>query len=210
LGPTITSQKNRIWALACSPGGDFLASEGNNRVATIWKMGRPPQPVKTLGSSSTDGDWELMPAGVSFNPAGTLLATSTRDDSVTIWDFKSGRPIPPVLYGHTQSVSSVAFRSDGKVLASGSADGGIRLWDVKTHELLGTLSAQQKAINSVVFSPRNGELASVGEDDSIVLWEVDFEGWSSRACRIANRNLTSKEWDTYLGNRPYRKTCPDL
>jgi WD40 repeat protein len=157
------------------------------------------------------GDYEeLMPAGVSFNPDGTLLAMSTRENSVTVWNFRSGRPLPPVLYGHTQSVSSVAFRRDGKVLASGSADGDIRLWDVETHELLGTLSAQQKAIKSVVFSPQKGVLASVGEDDSIVFWEVDFEGWSSRACRIANRNLTPKEWDTYFGDRPYRKTCPDF
>jgi len=65
-------------------------------------------------------------------------------------------------------------------------------------------------IKSVVFSPQKGILASVGEDDSIVFWEVDFEGWSSRACRIANRNLTPKEWSIYFGNRAYRKTCPNL
>ena len=103
-----------------------------------------------------------------------------------------------------------AFRRDGKVLASGSADGDVRLWDVDTHELLGTLSAQQKDINSVVFDPRNGTLASVGKDDSIIFWDVDFGGWSRRACRIANRNLTPTEWKTYLGTSPYRKTCPDL
>lgn len=210
LGPPITSQKDRIWALAFSPDGEFLASAGNDRVVTIWKTGRQTRPVKTLGLAFTDGDWELMPAGVSFNPDGTLLATSTRENAVTVWDFRSGRPIPPMLYGHTASVSSVAFRWDGKVLASGSADGDIRLWDVASHDLIGTLSAQQKAINSVEFSPRKGVLASVGEDDSIVVWDIDFESWSSRACRIANRNLTPKEWDTYLGNRPYRKTCPNL
>jgi hypothetical protein len=81
---------------------------------------------------------------------------------------------------------------------------------VETHELLGTLSAQQKAIKNVAFSRQKGLLASVGEDDSIVFWEGDFEGWSQRACRIANRNLTPKEWGTYFGNRPYGKTCPDL
>ena len=95
------------------------------------------------------------------------------------------------------------------MLASGSADGDIRLWDVQTHELLGTFGARQKAIENVVFSPQHEVLASVGEDDSIVFWDVGFEGWFSRACRIANRNLTPKEWGTYFGNRPYRKTCPD-
>jgi len=96
------------------------------------------------------------------------------------------------------------------VLASGSQDGDVRLWDVETHELLGTLRAKQKAIKSVAFSPQGGLLASVGEADLIAFWEVDFDGWASRACRIANRNLTQLEWSTYLGNRPYRKTCPNL
>jgi WD40 repeat protein len=210
MGPPATSQKDRIWALAFSPDGEFLASAGNNRVVALWKTGNQTQPVKTLGTPITKDDWELMPAGVSFNPDGTLLATSTREHSVTVWNVRNGQPIQPALYGHTGAVSSVAFRRDGKVLASGSADGDIRLWDVETHELLGTLSSQQKDIKSVAFSPQKGVLASVGEDDSIIFWDADFEDWSSRACRIANRNLTPKEWNTYFGTSPYRKTCPEL
>jgi WD40 repeat protein len=210
LGPPITSQKDRIWALAFSPDGQFLASAGNDRVVAIWNTGPQPRLSKTLGTPAKDRYEEIMPGGVTFSPNGALLAMSAAENSVTLWNFKSNRPIPPPLYGHTQSIASVAFRRDGKVLASGSADGDIRLWDVETHELLGTLGAQQKAIKSVVFDPQRGILASVGEDDSIVFWEVDFEDWSSHACRVANRNLTPKEWNTYFGTRSYRKTCPNL
>jgi WD40 repeat protein len=210
LGPPVTSQKDRIWALAFSPNGEFLASAGNDRIVAIWKTGNQTQPIKTFGATVT-GHYELlMPAGVSFNPDGTLLAMSTLQDSVTLWDVTRGQPLPPVLYGHTQSVSSVDFSRDGKVLASGGSDGDIRLWDVETHELLGILSPQQKAIKSVVFDPQQGILASAGEDDSIIFWEVDFGDWSRRACRIANRNLTPREWETYFPNQPYRKTCPDF
>ena len=210
MGLPITSQKDRIWTLAFSPNGEFLASAGNNLVVALWKKGNQTEPVKNLGTPITENDWELMPAGVSFNPDGTLLATSTREHSVTVWNVRSGKPTQPLLYGHTGAVSSVAFRRDGRLLASGSADGDIRLWDVETLELIGTLSAQQKHIKNVVFSPQKGVLASVGEDDSIIFWDADFEDWSSRACRIANRNLTPNEWNTYLGTSPYRKTCPGL
>ncbi len=208
IGPPVTLQKDRIWALAFSPDGSLLASAGNDLEVSIWKNGQYDRIFKTVGTPRQRDDPELMPAGVSFNSKGTMLATSTRGNSVTLWDVKDSRPIPPVLYGDTQSVSSVAFRPDGKVLVSGSADGDIRLWDVETHELIGVLGTLPKEVHSIAFEPGKATLASVSEDDSIVLWDVDFRDWVSRACRIANRDLTPKEWNTYFGTNPYRKTCP--
>lgn len=210
VGEPITSQKDRIWKLAFSTDGEYLASAGNDRTVAIWRVGQPSQPIHTLAPAAS-GRFELViPAGVSFHPGGALLAIGTRQKSVGIWNFRSGQALPPEMYGHTELVTSVDFSREGKVLASGSQDGDVRLWDVETHELLGTLSAQQKAIKSVAFSPQGGLLASVGEADLIAFWDVDFDGWASRACRIANRNLTLQEWSTYLRNRPFRKTCPNL
>lgn len=211
LGPPVTSQKDRIWALAFSPNGDLLASAGNNLVVMIWKSGQQGQLVKALGTPLLPGeDFEVMPAGVNFNADGTMLATSTQGHTVTLWDVKGWRPIPPVLSGHTQAVSSVAFSADGKVLVSGSADGDIRIWDVQAHELIGSLGVAPEEVNSIALERRKGILASVGEKDSIVLWSLDFNDWVNEACRIANRNLTPKEWSTFFGTRSYQKTCPTL
>jgi WD40 repeat protein len=207
LGPPVRSQKDRIWALAFSPDGTLLASAGNDLEVSIWKNGQHDRVFKTVGTPVQREDFELMPAGVSFNREGTMLATSTPGHSVTLWNVKNLRPIPPVLYGDTQAVASVAFRPDGKVLVSGSADGDIRLWDVDTHELIGILGVQPEAVNSITFAPGKGMLASVGKDDSVVLWDVDLQDWISRACRIANRDLAPKEWSAYFGTSLYRKTC---
>jgi len=209
VGQPITSQKDRIWTLAYSPDGKFLAAAGNNLQVVIWKAGEHPTQVKAFGTPMTSKDFEVMPAGVAFSTDAKLMASSTRDHSVTLWDFKSGQAVLPVLFGHTGRVASVAFSRDGKILASGGADGDIRLWDVDTHELLGTLQTQQQEVNSIVFSPDGGTLASVEHDDSIIFWNVAPDGWISEACRVANRNLTPQEWNTYIGSRPYKKTCPD-
>jgi hypothetical protein len=41
-----------------------------------------------------------------------------------------------------------------------------------------------------------------------VLWRVDPGGWVNVACSLAGRNLTSAEWQHYLPDRTYRRTCP--
>jgi hypothetical protein len=41
-------------------------------------------------------------------------------------------------------------------------------------------------------------------------WDVDPEVWKSQACRMSNQSLTREEWRRYVGDEPYRKTCPNL
>jgi hypothetical protein len=58
---------------------------------------------------------------------------------------------------------------------------------------------------------RDGKnLASASLDSTVMLFGVDFESLKARACRIANSNLTCSEWRQFLGDEPYRKTCPEL
>ncbi|OQY57333.1 MAG: hypothetical protein DRR08_00195 [Candidatus Parabeggiatoa sp. nov. 2] len=42
------------------------------------------------------------------------------------------------------------------------------------------------------------------------MWDVSPESWVKQACAIVNRNFSQQEWQHYMGNRPYEKTCPDL
>ena len=45
----------------------------------------------------------------------------------------------------------------------------------------------------------------------MILWDVDVASWLHRACAIANRNLTHKEWAQYVGEDvPYQAPCPEL
>ncbi|CAD8089152.1 unnamed protein product [Paramecium sonneborni] len=68
---------------------------------------------------------------VCFSPDRTILASGSEDNSIRIWDIKSGQQ-KAKLDGHSQPVSSVCFSPDGTTIASGSQDKSIRLWDVKT------------------------------------------------------------------------------
>jgi tetratricopeptide (TPR) repeat protein len=60
---------------------------------------------------------------------------------------------------------------------------------------------------SVSFSPDGQQLASASRNGILMLWDVNLRSWLKKACQRANRNLTQAEWQYYLGNRPYQKTC---
>jgi hypothetical protein len=67
--------------------------------------------------------------GVTFSPDGQLLATTSFDQTVRLWDVATGQPHGAPLTGHTASMWAVAFSPDGRLLATGSEESTARLWN---------------------------------------------------------------------------------
>ena len=136
---------------------------------------------------------------VVFSPDGQTLASGGEDNTIILWDTTTGehartlaRPTGPfvgptdTLFGHTDTVYSVAFSPDGKTLASGSEDNTVILWDTTTGEHIKTLArstgpfvgptdplaGHTDTVYSVAFSPDGKTLASGSADNTIILWDA--------------------------------------
>ncbi|CAD8043917.1 unnamed protein product [Paramecium primaurelia] len=108
---------------------------------------------------------------VCFSPDGNILASGSYDNSICLWDVKTGQQ-KAKLDGYTHYVMSVCFSPDGNTLASGSDDNSICLWDVKTGQQKAKLDGYTHYVMSVCFSPDGNTLASGSDDNSIHLWDV--------------------------------------
>ncbi|MDB9411094.1 hypothetical protein [Microcystis aeruginosa] len=126
---------------------------------------------------------------VSFSRDGRTLASGSRDNTIKLWNIRTGKEIR-TLQGHNSRVSSVSFSRDGKTLASGSDDKTIKLWNVETGQEIRTFKGHNSRVFSVSFSRDGKTLASGSDDKTIKLWNVET-GQEIRTFKGHNKPISS-------------------
>lgn len=91
---------------------------------------------------------------LDFNNEGNQFIAGLNNDSIGVWDTKTGSLIKSVS-GHTQQVKLVEYSNSNDTFVSGGFDDLINIWDTKTYENL----AQVK-------TPGNVMLLAYSSDDS--------------------------------------------
>ena len=109
--------------------------------------------------------------GISFHPAGDVLASSGDDKTVRLWDVRTGQ-LKRTLTGHKKAVLGVAYSPKGNFLATGSYDKTLKVWDVKTGNL--AIDLQQPGRPYFLdFHPDGRRIGVAGADGIARIWDIE-------------------------------------
>jgi WD40 repeat protein len=203
LGEPLRGHKEQVTCLAFSPDARTLASGDSEGNIYLWDVATGKRRYLLFQGH------DKAVFALAFQRDGKLLVSGHDDGRVNFWDLVHDRRLGPNVNFHRKPVTDLAFNPTGLTLASTSGNDTF-LWDVASRRPLGRLP-HLLYYSVLAFSPNGEQLLLAGSEATHqMLWDVDQDSWKARACRIANRNLTHEEWRYYLGNEPYRPTCPSL
>jgi len=189
------------WCTAFSPDGKRIAvgggsEKGDNGKTRIWDL-ETAQKIQVLEGLEIDDVQEggyLRPEvrEVTFDPDGSLVASSIYYRTTRIWDVATGRQIHEV-----EGDTAVAFSPDGRYLATGTSSWLVSLWDVKTGENIRTHTEHRHEVSALAFTPDGKYVISGSGDSELILW--DIQTGSTNKIHRSHKTSTSSIAVSYDG-----------
>jgi WD40 repeat protein len=172
------SSNSDITYWSTSSGRELLASS-EKRAANCRVIYRRDGSLLAAGSANgiIDSEKNLehfcnVPRGTrttseDFLPDGSLIALSLENQTVELWDLRSGGQKITLKGESPGDMLDVAVSPNGELLAAASASGKIEIYDLASTELIQTLDLHSAEINRLLFS-NDGKYIISGSTDGTV------------------------------------------
>jgi WD40 repeat protein len=158
--------KGSLISIAWSPRGKVIACGSQDCSVHFWRL--------TSGNDSEMTGYPLKPRALSWDSAGTLLAT-TGAPVICVWRFEERGPegtSPIQLDAHASPCVEVAFAPRGGVLASGDRGGTIYLWNPKRNRRPFGTAALPAAITRLGWSLDGDVLFGADSEGNVGAWRA--------------------------------------
>ncbi|MDJ1180224.1 hypothetical protein PJF56_15275 [Roseofilum sp. BLCC_M91] len=171
LAHTIDSQKEPINAIAMSPKGQLLASNGTEGTVKLWEL--PNGSLSRTLNAHQDRRGSYAVSAIALSPDGKLLASASRsDNSLKLWHLENNQQRQIESQEGLQGVVTLAISSEYKILATGSRDRTVKLWDLYNGFRRLTFSWETGWVNRLALTPDQKTL--IAGTDTGNLYQVNL------------------------------------
>jgi WD40 repeat protein len=157
-------------SISFSHDGLFLTS-GSYRKIKIWclqdETGSESPNAKLLHTLTAHSH---IVTGVIFCPDHQTLISASRDGTIKVWQWKTGKLIH-CIKEDIGAIYAIALHPHAEIIATGSEDNTLRLWHLASGKLIGTFTGHTLPINAVAFTPDGQTLVSASQDKTIKVWQ---------------------------------------
>ncbi|HSK04477.1 MAG TPA: WD40 repeat domain-containing protein, partial [Kofleriaceae bacterium] len=174
---TLAGHTDKLWDVAYSPDGRWLASASADRTARIWNA-----ETGALRATITHADRVIT---VAWSPDSRLVASGSSDRTVRVWDVIAGHEVAALPVG--ESSRWVAFSPDGSVLLTAATQRTVKLWRLPGGAPAGELAGHGHIMGASFCE--SGDCIATWDTGRIVLW--DAATLAPRATHQANGVLWS-------------------
>jgi len=140
-------------------------------------------------------DHDLAITDAIFSPDGNLIATTSDDYKVNVWEAKTGKQVKTIqgylneidkagldynpnsgwdyyIRKYTSLKNEFAISPDGKYLVTGKTGSIARMWELRTGVIKQEFRGHEKAVFCMAFSPDGTKIVTGSADNTLKLWEV--------------------------------------
>ncbi|MFL5696801.1 MAG: WD40 repeat domain-containing protein, partial [Ktedonobacteraceae bacterium] len=155
----------KVYAVAWSPDGKYIAFAGEDQKVQIWDASNVNNILHVFQHNSLVG-------AVAWSPDSKYVVSGddNPDDAVRVWNITTGENTPTYRGKPGQQVYSVAWSPNGKYIISGSQDQTVQIWDASKESHIYTYSRHTGQVQAVAWSPDGALIASGGFDKTIQIW----------------------------------------
>lgn len=205
-GNEVVKLGEEITLMDVSRDGSKLAAVTTEGNLYVWDVKK-----EYASSVYKIADAENRVTALAFTPTGKDIVFGNVKGQINFMATTAG-VVRKTLSGHFSQIEKIVFDHLGSAMAVADKSNIIRVWNLGDLNRWPLVIDEGAPIENMSFLADGSQLAIATTVNSLPvhLWPMSSEKMANEICKFMSRNMSTEEWETYIGYAPYETTCTNL